>query len=61
MDSAGWDTRYRASELVWGGEPNRFVAEELTGTPPGRVDVTGFEAGVGDPHPQHVQGQGELG
>jgi len=37
VDSAGWDTRYRASELVWGGEPNRFVAEELTGTPPGRA------------------------
>ena len=37
MDSAGWDTRYRASDLVWGGEPNRFVAEEFTGTPPGRA------------------------
>ena len=36
MDSAGWDTRYRASDLVWGGEPNRFVAE-FTGTPPGRA------------------------
>jgi SAM-dependent methyltransferase len=37
VDSAGWDTRYRASDLVWGGEPNRFVAEEFTGTPPGRA------------------------
>ena len=37
MDSAGWDARYRASDLVWGGEPNRFVAEEFTGMPPGRA------------------------
>ncbi len=37
MDSAGWDSRYRASDLVWGGEPNRFVADEFTGTPPGRA------------------------
>ena len=34
MDSAGWDTR-RASDLLLGGEPNRFVAEESTGSPPG--------------------------
>jgi SAM-dependent methyltransferase len=37
VDSAGWDTRYRATDLVWGGEPNQFVAEEFTGTPPGRA------------------------
>jgi SAM-dependent methyltransferase len=37
VDSAGWDTRYGASDVVWGGEPNRFVAEEFTGIPPGRV------------------------
>lgn len=37
MDSTGWDTRYRANDLVWGGDPNRFVAEEFTGTPPGRA------------------------
>ena len=37
MDSAGWDARYRAADLVWGGEPNRFVAEEFTGMPPGRA------------------------
>jgi SAM-dependent methyltransferase len=37
VDSAGWDNRYQASELVWGGEPNRFVAAEFTGTPPGRA------------------------
>lgn len=37
VDSAGWDTRYRASDLVWSGEPDRFVAAELTGTPLGRA------------------------
>jgi SAM-dependent methyltransferase len=25
MDAAGWNERYRASDLVWGTEPNRFV------------------------------------
>jgi len=44
VDSAGWDTRYRASDLVWGGEPNRFVADEFTGTPPGR----GLDLGAGE-------------
>jgi len=29
MDSAAWDERYRAVDLVWGSEPNRFVAEAL--------------------------------
>jgi SAM-dependent methyltransferase len=44
VDSAGWDTRYRASDLVWGGEPNRFVAEEFTGEPPGRaLDIASGE------------------
>ncbi|MGZ4664179.1 MAG: class I SAM-dependent methyltransferase [Frankiaceae bacterium] len=37
MDSAGWDSRYQASDLVWGGEPNRFVAAEFTGATPGRA------------------------
>lgn len=37
MDSAGWDSRYQAAELVWGGEPNRFVAAEFTATTPGRA------------------------
>jgi SAM-dependent methyltransferase len=37
VESAGWDTRYRASDLVWGGEPNVFVTEEFTGIPPGRA------------------------
>ena len=44
MDRTGWDARYAASDLVWGGEPNRFVVEELTGVPPGRaVDLAAGE------------------
>lgn len=38
MDAAEWDARYAASpDLVWTGEPNRFVVEELAGLPPGRA------------------------
>lgn len=37
MDSAGWDARYAVSDLVWGGEPNRFVVEAFTGLQTGRV------------------------
>ena len=29
MDRTDWDARYRAKDLVWGTEPNRFVAAEL--------------------------------
>jgi len=29
-----WDERYAASELVWGAEPNRFVAEAFAGVRP---------------------------
>lgn len=45
MDSAGWDERYRGSELVWRAEPNRFVEEELAGLKPvGRaVDLAAGE------------------
>ena len=25
MDASGWNERYRAADLVWGAEPNRFV------------------------------------
>jgi SAM-dependent methyltransferase len=34
MDAAGWDERYRGSELVWKAEPNRFVEEELADLKP---------------------------
>ncbi len=30
---ARWDERYAASELVWGAEPNRFVAEAFADVP----------------------------
>jgi SAM-dependent methyltransferase len=29
MKREAWDERYRAKDLVWGAEPNRFVAELL--------------------------------
>lgn len=35
MDSAGWDRRYGGSELVWTGEPNRFLAAETEDLPAG--------------------------
>jgi SAM-dependent methyltransferase len=31
MDARGWDERYRASELVWGVAPNRWVEREVAG------------------------------
>src|SRR5690348_11340917 len=37
MDAGVWDERYAASDLVWGSGPNRFVAAELEGLPPGRA------------------------
>ncbi|WP_416956096.1 class I SAM-dependent methyltransferase [Streptomyces sp. Agncl-13] len=45
MDAAGWDERYRGSELVWKAEPNRFVEEVLAGLKPsGRaVDLAAGE------------------
>ena len=37
MDAAAWDERYRASELVWGAGPNRWVEQELAALPAGRA------------------------
>jgi 2-polyprenyl-3-methyl-5-hydroxy-6-metoxy-1,4-benzoquinol methylase len=34
-EQAAWDERYSGRELVWGAGPNRFVAEEAAGLPPG--------------------------
>jgi SAM-dependent methyltransferase len=34
MDRNDWDARYSASELVWGAEPNRFLAEALADSVP---------------------------
>jgi SAM-dependent methyltransferase len=44
MDASGWDDRYAATELVWGGGPNQFVEAELADLPPGRaVDLAAGE------------------
>jgi SAM-dependent methyltransferase len=37
VDAQAWDDRYRERELVWSGEPNVFVAEEVADLPPGRA------------------------
>jgi SAM-dependent methyltransferase len=37
VDAGDWDARYAAADLVWGAEPNRFVAAELGPLPPGRA------------------------
>jgi SAM-dependent methyltransferase len=37
VDSAEWDRRYAAAELLWGRGPNAFVATELVDLPPGRA------------------------
>jgi SAM-dependent methyltransferase len=37
MDAAAWDERYRATDLVWGAPPNRWVEQELTGAAPRRA------------------------
>ena len=31
MDSADWDSRYAAAELLWSAGPNRFLVGELEG------------------------------
>jgi SAM-dependent methyltransferase len=37
MDASAWDDRYRSAELIWGIAPNRWVAQEVEGLPPGRA------------------------
>jgi SAM-dependent methyltransferase len=37
MDAASWDDRYRATDLVWGLAPNRWVEQEVAALPPGRA------------------------
>lgn len=37
MDAADWNARYDTSELVWTGEPNRFIPPEVEGLAPGRA------------------------
>ncbi|HXV93953.1 MAG TPA: class I SAM-dependent methyltransferase, partial [Pseudonocardia sp.] len=35
MDAAAWDARYATTELLWTANANRWVADALTGSPPG--------------------------
>lgn len=37
MDRVAWDERYRSRDLVWGVDPNRFLAEETGALEPGRA------------------------
>lgn len=37
MDAQAWDSRYGEADLLWGIEPNRFVAGELAEASPGRA------------------------
>lgn len=37
MTSGDWDRRYDTPDLIWSGEPNRFLREETEGLPPGRA------------------------
>ena len=37
MDSIEWDHRYAGRELLWTGEPNRFLVSESAGLRPGRA------------------------
>ena len=37
FDASFWDERYRATDSVWGIEPNRWVAQQLADVTPGRA------------------------
>lgn len=37
MDATAWDQRYAGTDLVWSGEPNQTVAEQVADLPPGRA------------------------
>lgn len=37
MDSHDWDARYAGEDLLWKAEPNRFLVEEVSDLPAGRV------------------------
>ncbi len=44
MDSAAWDERYAATDLVWSATPNQWVVELVSGLTPGRaVDIAAGE------------------
>ncbi|MBU3700736.1 MAG: class I SAM-dependent methyltransferase [Acidimicrobiia bacterium] len=37
MDASDWNARYDTTELVWTGEPNRFLPPEVEALAPGRA------------------------
>src|SRR4051812_27791396 len=37
MDREAWDKRYEGKDLIWTAHPNRFMAAEIAGLPPGRA------------------------
>lgn len=37
MQKSDWNERYAAKDLVWGSDPNRFVAQALGSAEPGRA------------------------
>lgn len=37
MKATDWDARYAQKDLVWGSEPNRWVAQYCADLPPGRA------------------------
>jgi SAM-dependent methyltransferase len=37
MDRDSWNARYEGKELVWTAQPNRLVAAQVAGLPPGRA------------------------
>jgi SAM-dependent methyltransferase len=37
VDASDWNARYDTAELVWSGEPNRFLPPEVDGLAPGRA------------------------
>jgi SAM-dependent methyltransferase len=37
VDRQQWDARYSGADFEWSMHPNRFLAAELDGTPPGRA------------------------
>ncbi len=37
MDASDWNARYDTPELIWSGEPNQFLAPEVSDLTPGRA------------------------
>lgn len=44
MDRAGWDARYRTTDLVWTANPNQFLVAEVAELAPG----TALDLGAGE-------------